>query len=51
MINETYFGRIAPVDAQGTQVNGQGWMWRYKVRIFDLHPDDKVELKDDELPF
>ena len=51
MINETYFGRIAPVDAQGTQVNGEGWMWRYKVRIFDLHPDDKEELKDDELPW
>lgn len=46
-----YFGRIAPVEPQEDQVNGQGWSWRYKVRIFDKHPEDKTLLPDEDLPW
>lgn len=46
-----YFGKIAPVEAQGEQVQGQGWSWRYKVRIIDKHPSDKTLLPDEELPW
>ena len=45
-----YFGRIAPIDAQKEQIDG-GWSWRYKVRIFDKHTEDKVVLPDEELPW
>lgn len=46
-----YFGRVAPVDPQVEQVNGGGWSWRYKVRIFDKHTEDKLILPDDKLPW
>lgn len=46
-----YFGRIAPVEPQKTQINGGGWSWRFKVRIFDKHPESKVELPDEDLPW
>lgn len=46
-----YFGRVAPVEPQEEQVNGSGWSWRYKVRIFDKHPEDKTLLPDDDLPW
>ncbi len=45
-----YFGRIAPIEAQKEQMDG-GWSWRYKVRIFDKHTEDKVVLPDEELPW
>lgn len=46
-----YFGRVAPTDPQKEQINGQGWSWRYKVRIFDKHPEDKTLLPDEDLPW
>ena len=46
-----YFGRIAPTKAQQQQVEGGGWAWRYKVRIFDKHPPDKNVLPDEDLPW
>jgi hypothetical protein len=46
-----YFGRIAPTEAQQQQVEGGGWAWRYKVRIFDKHPPDKNVLPDEDLPW
>lgn len=45
-----YFGKIAPLEPQKEQL-GEGWSWRYKVRIFDKHPEDKTVLPDDELPW
>lgn len=46
-----YFGRVAPIEPQQEQVNGGGWSWRYKVRIFDKHTEDKTILPDEELPW
>ena len=46
-----YFGRVAPTKPQQQQVEGGGWAWRYKVRIFDKHPHDKNILKDEDLPW
>ena len=43
------FGRIAPTEPQKEQVNGDGWAWRYKVRIFSKHPEDKSILADEDL--
>ena len=53
MINRSrlYFGRVAPIEPQEKQVNGGGWSWRYKVRIFDKHPEDKTLLPDRDLPW
>ena len=51
MNNRLYFGRIAPVEAQKEQVNGDGWAWRYKVRIMDKHTPDKSILPDEDLPW
>lgn len=45
-----YFGRVAPIEAQKQQIDG-GWSWRYKVRVFDKHTEDKVVLPDEELPW
>ena len=45
-----YFGKIAPLDPQKEQL-GEGWGWRYKVRIMDKHPDDKTVLPDEDLPW
>ena len=50
-MNRLYFGRVAPIEAQKQQVNGGGWAWRYKVRIMDKHPQDKVALRDEDLPW
>ena len=46
-----YFGRVAPIEPQEDQVNGGGWSWRYKVRIFDKHTEDKTILPDKDLPW
>ena len=46
-----YFGRVAPIEPQQEQVNGGGWSWRYKVRIFDKHTEDKSILPDEKLPW
>lgn len=45
-----YFGKIAPLEPQKEQL-GEGWGWRYKVRIMDKHPDDKTVLPDEDLPW
>ena len=50
MGSRLYFGRVAPIEPQLDQVNS-GWSWRYKVRIFDKHTEDKVVLPDEELPW
>ena len=46
-----WVGQVAPEDAQGGQINGDGWGDRVKVRILGYHPEDDVELKNEELPW
>ena len=46
-----WVGQVAPEEVQGKQINGGGWGNRIKVRILGYHPDDDVELKNDELPW
>ena len=45
-----YFGKVAPLEPQKDQL-GEGWGWRFKVRIMDKHPDDKSVLADEDLPW
>ena len=40
-----WVGQVAPEQAQGEQINGDGWGNRVKVRIMGYHPDNDVELK------
>jgi hypothetical protein len=35
-----WIGQVAPEDAQGGQINGEGWGNRRKVRIMGYHPHD-----------
>jgi len=52
-----WIGQIAPLsDGKGTaiwrsNVAGEGWGFRYKVRIMGYHPANQVELKDEDLPW
>jgi len=46
-----WIGKIAPIEAQGKQVSGEGWGNRFKVRIIGYHPRGKSELKDADLPW
>ena len=46
-----WVGQIAPEDAQGNQINGAGWGNRMKVRILGYHPDNDVELTNEQLPW
>ena len=46
-----WVGQVAPEEAQGKQINGQGWGNRLKVRILGYHPDDDVELTNEQLPY
>ena len=46
-----WVGQVAPEDAQGSQINGDGWGDRVKVRILGYHPEDDIELKNEELPW
>ena len=46
-----WVGQVAPEDAQGSQINGGGWGDRVKVRILGYHPENDVELKNEELPW
>jgi hypothetical protein len=46
-----YFGRVAPTEPQKEQLNGEGWAWRYQVRILDKHTADKTVLPDKKLPW
>lgn len=50
-MNKLHFARVAPFEAQKEQVDGQGWAWRYKVRIFGKHTQDKTILPDEDLPW
>lgn len=48
-----WVGQIAPIKewaANATQ-KGQGWGFRYKVRIMGYHPQNQVELPDKDLPW
>ena len=45
-----WVGQVAPEDAQGSQINGEGWGNRVKVRILGYHPADDVELPNKDLP-
>ena len=46
-----WVGQVAPEEAQGKQINGDGWGNRVKVRIMGYHPDNEVELKNEDLPW
>jgi len=46
-----WVGQVAPENAQGKQTNGRGWGNRVKVRILGYHPDDDVELTNEQLPY
>ena len=46
-----WIGQVAPEDAQGGQINGEGWGNRRKVRIMGYHPHDITELPDKDLPW
>jgi len=46
-----WVGQVAPIDAQGKQVNGGGWGNRFKVRIMGYHPFSEVELPNADLPW
>ena len=37
-----WVGQVAPEEAQGKQINGDGWGNRVKVRIMGYHPDDEA---------
>ena len=43
-----WLGQIAPVEAWEEQANGNGWGYRYKVRILGYHPLDISELSNDK---
>ena len=44
-------GQVAPEDVQGAQINRGGWGQRVKVRILGYHPDDDIELTNEDLPW
>ena len=46
-----WIGQIAPEEVQASQIDGGGWGNRFKVRILGYHPDDEIELKNEELPW
>jgi hypothetical protein len=46
-----WLGQIAPIEAWEEQANGNGWGYRYKVRILGYHPLDITELSNDDLPW
>ena len=47
MKDNTWIGKVVSFDSQADQVTGQGWGWRYKVRIMgDYSEQDGIEDKD-----
>ena len=47
MKDNTWIGKVVAFDSQADQVTGQGWGWRYKVRIMgDYSEQDRIEDKD-----
>ena len=47
MNKDFWIGKVVAFDSQADQVTGQGWGWRYKVRIMgDYSEQDGIEDKD-----
>ena len=48
-----WIGQVAPEDSQGDQLNeiGDAWGNRVKVRIMGYHPQNIIELPDEDLPW
>ena len=47
MNKDFWIGKVVAFDSQADQVTGQGWGWRYKVRIMgDYSEKDGIEDKD-----
>jgi hypothetical protein len=46
-----WIGQIPPTESQDSQVNGEGWGNRSKVRIMGYHPYNTVELSNEDLPW
>ena len=46
-----WIGQIAPIEAHKSQVEGEGWASRHKVRILGYHPFSKEDLSDEDLPW
>lgn len=46
-----WIGQIAPTASAPEQANGEGWAFRYKVRILGYHTDNVSELSDEDLPW
>ena len=48
-----WIGQIAPEKCQGDQINqvGESWGNRIKVRIMGYHPQNPIELPDEDLPW
>ena len=46
-----WIGQIPPTASAPEQANGEGWGFRYKVRILGYHTDNISELPDEDLPW
>ena len=46
-----WIGQIAPIESHKSQVEGEGWGNRHKVRILGYHPFSKEDLPDEDLPW
>ena len=46
-----WIGQIPQTASAPEQANGEGWGFRYKVRILGYHPDNYSELSDEDLPW
>ena len=46
-----WIGQIAPIESHKSQVEGEGWGNRHKVRILGYHPFSKEDLSDEDLPW
>tara|TARA_R110002020_G_scaffold217169_1_gene424988 strand:+ start:1522 stop:3540 length:2019 start_codon:yes stop_codon:yes gene_type:complete len=46
-----WIGQIAQTASAPEQANGEGWAFRYKVRILGYHTNNLTELSDENLPW
>ena len=46
-----WIGQIPPTASAPEQADGEGWGFRYKVRILGYHTDNVSELPDEDLPW
>tara|TARA_X000001382_G_scaffold109346_1_gene85503 strand:- start:164 stop:2122 length:1959 start_codon:yes stop_codon:yes gene_type:complete len=46
-----WIGQIPPTASAPEQADGEGWGFRYKVRILGYHTDNISELPDEDLPW